>query len=156
MFRILTIFSLCLSVLFLFGCGGSSPVNSTANATSNTNTKVAEVQLDPANMPPGISANPVIVNGANNTQGTTVANSKLPKGAPTPGIPSEAELKKPFKPGATPTPGIPSPEELKKMMSGKPPAGANVNAAPPAMMKKDSNTPPMMKSNKSKGGKPQP
>lgn len=103
-------------------------------------------------MPPGISASPVISN-ANGAEGT-VANSKLPKGTPTPGIPSEAELRKPFKPGATPTPGIPSPEELKRMMKTLPP-GTDVNAPPP-MMKKNTNAPPMMKSNKPTGGKPQP
>lgn len=154
MFRNFFIFSLCIFSLFLFGCGGSSPANSNSNSNINANGKIAEVQLDPANMPAGISTNPVIVNGANNAQ-VTAANSKLPKGTPTPGIPSEAELRKPMKPGATPTPGIPSPEELKKMMSGKPPTGSNANTPPP-MMKKNSNTPPMMKSNKPLGGKPQP
>ncbi|MGB7201883.1 MAG: hypothetical protein WBD16_06400 [Pyrinomonadaceae bacterium] len=154
MFRNLIILSLCFSVTFLFGCGGSAPSNSSANAKGNSNANVAEVQLDPANMPPGISANPVIVDAANNAQGAN-ANSKLPKGTPTPGIPSEAELRKPMKPGATPTPGIPSPEELKRMMNQTRP-GSEVNAAPPSMMKKNSNTPPMMKSNKVTGGKPQP
>jgi hypothetical protein len=148
-------FSLCLSGLFLCSCGGSSPANSNTNMNTNTNgnVKMAEVPLNPANMPPGISNNPVIYDAANKAQ----SNSTQPKGTPTPGIPSEAELRKPMKPGATPTPGIPSQEELKKMMSGKPPAGANVNAPPPAMMKKDANTPPlMMKSNKVTNGKLKP
>ena len=154
MFRNLIIFSLCLFTLFLFGCGDTSSVNSTANTNTNTNVKVAEIPLDPSNMPPGIPANPVIVDGANTAQAAN-ANSKSPKGTSTPGIPSEAELRKPIKPGATPTPGIPSAEELKRMMNQTRPS-SNVNAAPPAMMKKNSNTPPMMKSTKPLGGKPQP
>lgn len=149
MLRTFYFFLLCFCVLFLFACGGNSPANSNANAGAN---KVSEIKLDPANMPPGISASPVVIAG-NNSQGTA-ANKSLPKGTPTPGIPSEAELKKSMKPGATPTPGIPSPEELKKMMGGKP--TGNVNTAPPSMMKKNSNTPPIMKNNKPMGGKPQP
>lgn len=154
MFRNLIISSLCFSVTFLFGCGGTAPSNSNANANSNANVRVAEVPLDPTNMPPGISANPVIVDAANNAQGTA-ANSKLPKGTPTPGIPSEAQLRKPMKPGATPTPGIPSAEELKRMMNQTRPS-TEVNSPPPSMMKKNSNTPPMMKSNRVTGGRPQP
>lgn len=155
MSRNFIILLLVSSISFLSACGGSgnAPGNSNANANGNSNTKVAEVQLDPANMPAGIPANPVIMNSANNSQGN-VANSTLPKGTSTPGIPSQAELRKAMKPGATPTPGIPSPEELKKMMNQtRPPS--DVNAAPPSMMKKNSNTPPMMKSNKPLGGKPQ-
>lgn len=154
MLRSLFIVSLYLFSLFLFGCGGSVPTNSNANANSNANVRAAEIKLDPANMPPGISTNPIVANGVNSQAAN--ANSTLPKGTPTPGIPSEAELRKPFKPGATPTPGIPSPEELKRMMNN-PPKGSGVNTAPPAMMKKsNSNAPPMMKSNKVTGGKPQP
>lgn len=148
MFRNLIILSLCFSALFLLGCGGAAPANSNQNTNTNGNVKIAEAPLDPANMPPGISTKPVIVDAAN-------ANSSTPKGSSTPGIPSEAELRKPAKPGATPTPGIPPPEELKKMLSGKPAAGANVNTPSPGMMKKNSNTPPMMKSTKPIGGKPQ-
>lgn len=148
------VLSLCFTLSFFFGCGGSAPANSNANGNGNSNAKVAEIQVDPANMPPGISTNPVIVDSANSTQGTA-ANSKLPKGTPTPGIPSEAELRKPMKPGATPTPGIPSPEELKRMMN-QTRSGSEVNAPPPSMMKRNSNAPPMMKSNKVTGGKPQP
>lgn len=153
MLRTIFVFLVCFSALFFTACGGTSPANS--NANSNTNTKVAEIPLDSANMPPGISGSPGTTIG-DNTQGVVANARQLPKGTPTPGIPSEAELRKPFKPGATPTPGIPSPEELKRMMNNPPP-GSSVNAQPPTMMKKNANTPPvMMKSNKQTGAKPQP
>ncbi len=141
MFRIQLISLLFVISLIALGCGGAAPANSTAN--SNTNTAI---KLDPANMPPGLSPNTAIP-AANATN--VPANVKvLPKGAtPTPGIPSEKELKKPFKPGATPTPGIPDPATIRKQM-GLPPL--NANAVPP----KGSDV-PMMKSNKKLGGRPQ-
>jgi len=138
-----------VSALLAIACGGAATSNSTANRDSNTaanSNSPAEVKLDPANMPPGLSASPI--QPAANVDGISANPAPLPKGTPTPGIPSEAELKKPFKPGATPTPGIPSEAELRKAM-GKP---ANIKTdRPPA------NAPPMMmkSTNKKLGGKPE-
>ncbi len=132
-----------VAVSSAFGCGGGAPVNSTANSVNSN----ATIKLDPANMPPGLSASPVQP-GAN-TPGIPANVSPLPKGAtPTPGIPSPAELKKPFKPGATPTPGIPDPATLRKQM-GMPPLNVNAPPAPKA------GEVPMMKSNRKLAGKPQ-
>lgn len=138
------------TVLAAVGCSGAEPTNSNANSgkTANSNgTAPVAVNIDPANMPPGLSASPI--QQPANMPGVN-SNTAQPKGGtPTPGIPSPAEMKKPFKPGATPTPGIPSPEEIRKML-GKPSANAN---APGSPMKNDV---PMMKSNKPTAGKPKP
>jgi len=136
-----------ISAMLAVACGGAATSNTAkvnSNSTTNSNSP-AEVKLDPANMPPGLSAGPL--QAAANADGISANPAPLPKGTPTPGIPSEAELKKPFKPGATPTPGIPSPAEIRKAL-GKP---ANIKTdRPPA------NAQPMMKStNKKLGGKPE-
>jgi hypothetical protein len=137
-----------ISAMLAVACGGAATSN-TAKVNSNTATNSnspAEVKLDPANMPPGLSASPM--QPAANVDGISANPAPLPKGTPTPGIPSEAELKKPFKPGATPTPGIPSEAEIRKAL-GNP---ANIKTAPPA-----ANAPPMMmkSTNKRLGGKPE-
>ncbi|HRA40917.1 MAG TPA: hypothetical protein PK108_10195 [Pyrinomonadaceae bacterium] len=135
------------STVFAVACGGSAPANNSSKANNSSNTNVANVgsgpvNVDPANMPAGISVEPVKPS-ADTTPGIPAANTAVPKGAtPTPGIPSPAELKKGIKPGVTPTPGIPSAEELKKAMSGKLP----VNAPPPP----PPGDVPMMKSTKKK------
>ncbi|CAN5493985.1 hypothetical protein BH10ACI2_BH10ACI2_13230 [soil metagenome] len=139
------VLSLVIGV-FIFACGGNTPANTAANSASNVNSN-AVIKLDPANMPPGISASPIQTVPANAVNGPANANTNSKSTSPTPGIPSPAELKKPFKPGATPTPGIPSADEIRKML-GQPPA--NVNAKPPTKM----NDVPMMKSNKPVSGKP--
>ena len=96
------------------------------NATGNSIQK-----LDPANLPPGLSGEPIKPT-AESTPGIPPPGeaNKVPKGAtPTPGIPDPATLGKPVKPGLTPTPGIPSPEEIKKMMEAQK-KQANSNARP--------------------------
>lgn len=129
------------SAVLAIGCGGSAPANSNSNKAA-ANVGTGPVNVDPANMPAGISTAPVQPS-ANTTPGIPATNVAVPKGAtPTPGIPSPEELKKGIKPGTTPTPGIPSPEELKKAMSGKLPANA-----PPPPAPGDA---PMMKSTKKK------
>lgn len=134
------------SVMFALGCGGTAPANSAVNANTNVNA-ATPVKLDPANMPPGLSGRPITPPA--NTPGIPANGAVIPKGTtPTPGIPSPAELKKPFRPGTTPTPGIPSPEEIRKAL-GKPPT--NVNTPAPSK----ENDVPMMKSTKKLGGKPQ-
>ena len=128
-----------------FACGGNVPANAGSNRSGNINSNTV-IKLDPANMPPGISASPVPIPA--NAAGFPTNANVTPKGpTSTPGIPSPAELRKPFKPGTMPTPGIPSPEEIRKML-GQPPA--NVNAKPSQKM----NEMPRIKSNKPIGGKP--
>lgn len=126
------------------GCGGNATlVSNTNNATAvNANSNGAgptAVNLDPKNMPPGLSASPIT---QPNMPGVNSGVVQPKGGTPTPGIPSPGQLKKPIKPGATPTPGIPSPEEIRRML-GRPPLGSN--ASPP--MKSDV---PMMKSTRPK------
>ena len=118
--------------IFAAACGGSSPTISTANANAN-----AAVKVDQANMPPGLSASP-IGTPANLAPGISANGNTLTKGpTPTPGIPSEKDLKKPFKPGATPTPGIPDPDAIRKAMGTKPTmVNPSTNSNSSMMMKK--------------------
>jgi hypothetical protein len=105
-------------VLFNSACQSKTAPNANANsANSLTN-------IDPKNMPPGLSGSPVPATGEA-TPGIPSANAVAPpKGAtPTPGIPADAG--KPLPKGATPTPGIPDPETLKKQMNQT----TNANAA---------------------------
>jgi len=132
----------------LVACGGSA-TNSNENGNRNTNANSNAnnfVTLDNANLPPGLSAEPITP--AANAPGIPANGAtQLPKGTtPTPGIPSPEQLKKGVKPGLTPTPGIPSPEEIKRMMANP----ANIKTAPPG------NEVPMMKSMKSTKPKPTP
>jgi len=129
------------------GCGSSGPSNtastsnSVAASNSNANSVVGkEIKLDPANLPAGLSAKPVQMS-ANMPPGISV-NAVPPASGKTPGIPSEAELKRGFKPGKMQTPGIPDQETIRKQL------GMPANA--PA-----TNSPPMMKSKRPLGGKPQ-
>lgn len=91
------------------GCGTAEPANSNSAANVSTANRIQNV--DANNLPPGLSASPVVpVNSVN------AVNSSGPGSTPTPGIPDPKTLGKPMKPGATPTPGIPDPETLKKQM----------------------------------------
>ena len=104
---------ICLSFSICLACQSETPLN------TNTNTANSVSNLDPNNMPAGLSANAIAPSG-NSTPGipdSSAANANnLPKGAtPTPGIP--ANPGKPVPKGATPTPGIPDPETLKKQMN---------------------------------------
>ncbi|MEQ1646713.1 MAG: hypothetical protein ABL959_24880, partial [Pyrinomonadaceae bacterium] len=141
----------CLATTLSFACGGAANTGNSnrganvANAPA-TNMAPVAVNLDPANLPQGLSASPI--QQAANVPGVN-SNGAVPRGAtPTPGIPDPSKINKPVKPGATPTPGIPSAEEIRKMLA-KP--GTNANASAPA---KRSDPPPMksgapmMKSNK--------
>ncbi|MBK9216371.1 MAG: hypothetical protein IPM59_12415 [Chloracidobacterium sp.] len=132
------IFFMCVVATGCVACGGGSN-----NAATNTNIAPQEIKIDPANMPPGLSTTPLPMTGTPIPGIPTNGNLVLPKGTrSTPGIPSEAELKKGLKPGAKPTPGIPSPEQIRKMLD-------QANAQPPV-----NGTPPMMKSNRKLGGNP--
>ena len=135
MFKNLMFVIMFAALTLAVSCGGSATGNS---ANVNTN---AAVKVDPANLPPGLSTVPLQPSNAS-TPGIPAVIANVPKGAtPTPGIPSEAELKKKPKPGVTPTPGIPSPEEKRKQM-GLPPKNPNASASdnpPEPMMKKNAN-----------------
>lgn len=145
MFTKLITAGLFASSIAAFGCGGSAPANSISNSNINTNSN-AFVNVDPVNLPPGLSTSPVPPSNAS-TPGIPAVIANIPKGAtPTPGIPSPEELKKPVKPGVTPTPGIPSPEELRRQM-GTPLRTSNSATSDVPMMKKNANTVPMMKKN---------
>ena len=115
-----------VSAAFSLNLACGSAAEPPANGNRNTNTFV---NVDPNNLPPGLSASP-IVPSANSTPGIPANATAVPKGAtPTPGIPDPATLNKPMKPGATPTPGIPDPATLKRQMQG---IGVNEKAPPPA------------------------
>ncbi len=119
---------LCFTLVAAAAFMACQPSANTSN-TSNSNANVA-ANLDPANLPEGLSAKP-IEPSANTTPGIPAPGeaNKLPVGAtPTPGIPDPKELNKPMKPGLTPTPGIPDPETLKRQMTQP----ANMPPPPPA------------------------
>ena len=101
----LSCLGICLTVAML-GCGSAETTNS--NQSANTN-RIQNV--DASNLPPGLSASPIIpVNSVN------AVNSVKPGSTPTPGIPDPKTIGQSPKPGATPTPGIPDPATLKKQM----------------------------------------
>lgn len=138
---------LSFSVLGL-ACGGSeTTVNTSSNSPLNANgvNINTAVKLDPANMPPGLSATP-LPPSANKTPGIPASGAPLPPSAnKTPGIPSPEEIKRGVKPGLTPTPGIPDPANIRKQLNQP-----TSNMRPPA--KSDV---PMMKSNRKLGGNTQ-
>ena len=127
MLKVFIVIAIVSLSLFFTACGSSENTNTNANA----NIGAGAVNVDPNNLPPGLSTSPVPISG-NSTPGIpdpANANNVPKGGTPTPGIPDPAEMKKPFKPGATPTPGIPSPEEIRRQMQIQ--RNVNVNVQPP-------------------------
>jgi hypothetical protein len=127
MYKTLAVIMTCLLGLLVFACA-SAPAGNSANNGAATTTN-----LDKGNLPPGLSASPLPVNGT--TPGIpdpsqVNVNMKVPGSTPTPGIPDPANVKVPK--GATPTPGIPSEAEIKKMM----------NASGKQTVRMEANTPP--------------
>ena len=120
--KFVPVISLSCSIL-LTGCGpapeaGSNMNSNISTANSNTAGNTRLQNVDPKDLPPGLSGSP-LAPVANSAPGLNPANAVngIPKGAtPTPGIPDPATLGKPAKPGATPTPGIPDPATLKQQM----------------------------------------
>jgi hypothetical protein len=110
----------CLTAAFSLACQSETASNAGANSANTVS------NIDPKNMPPGLSGSPVAPTGGA-TPGIPAANAVVPpKGAtPTPGIPADAGKSLPK--GATPTPGIPDSETLKKQMNQP----ANVSDANP-------------------------
>ena len=127
------LFSFLLTINLACSMTPSSNVNVNAVSTSNQNT--------PANLPPGLSTNPVPLT-ANSTPGipdpnTTGTNNSVRGTAPTPGIPNPKTIgKTPLPKGTTPTPGIPDAETLRKQLNNLI-KDANVVNQPP---KTDSNS----------------
>lgn len=112
-----------------FACGSTPAPNVNVDVNMPTG---KEIRLDPANMPPGLSAKPLPP--GNMPPGISVNAVNMPLGnKPIPGIPSAEQLRKGFTPGKTPIPGIPDEATIRKQM-GLP--ARNVNAPP-------SNVPPM-------------
>ena len=116
-----------LVCLLNLACQSATSPNANANA-ANTATNI-----DPKDMPPGLSTAPITPSG-NSTPGISDTNSMNanvpPKGAtPTPGIPDPKDAGKPLPKGATPTPGIPDPETLKKQANRQ---IQNTNSANPS------------------------
>lgn len=109
---------------FISACGSAQQDNSKSNSNTGNRVNVYE-NVDPANMPPGLSTKP-IEPSANSTPGIPAANTTrtVPSNvSPAEGIPSADELKKPRKPGATPTPGIPPPGKI-VLKNDPPPANS--------------------------------
>ena len=125
-----------LSVLLLLSfsvlMSACSPVDSNSNANANA-AGVGAVNVDPNNLPEGLSTKPIQPSG-NSTPGIPdpASANKIPAGTtPTPGIPDPANLRKPFRRGATPTPGIPDPETLQKQMQGNSNTGGTMRKTTP-------------------------
>jgi len=107
--KVLTYFLALSLTVGAIGCSTAETTNSNRQANTSTANRIQNV--DANNLPPGLSASPVVpVNSVN------AVNSASPGSTPTPGIPDPKTLGKPMKPGATPTPGIPDPATLKKQM----------------------------------------
>ncbi len=119
MIKVISLVLLLATTFTVFTACGTTPE---PNANVANTAGIGAVNLNAANLPPGISNNPVIFNGnmpASNTPGQ-------PGATPTPGIPDPANVNVKPKPGATPTPGIPSPDEIRRQMNRV------VNTMPPA------------------------
>jgi hypothetical protein len=131
MYKTLSVIMTCLLALIAFACAANPTANS---GNSANNTGVLTSNIDNKNMPPGLSASPLPVNGS--TPGIpdpsqVNVNMHVPGATPTPGIPDPKNANKIPK-GATPTPGIPDPATIKKMMqqNGKQTLQMETNTAP--------------------------
>src|SRR5882757_10516750 len=107
MYKTLSVITTCLLAMIAFACAGGTgnPANSANNA--------APTNLDANHLPPGLSVNPLPINGT--TPGIPEANAvniniNRPGATPIPGI-DPANVRITPNPKGTPTPGIPSPAE---------------------------------------------
>jgi hypothetical protein len=109
-------------VLFVFICAAflsgiaCQPPN---GPNANANRANGNVNIDPKNMPAGLSTGPISPS-SNTTPGIpdpANANRTGAGGTPTPGIPANNMIGKPLPKGVTPTPGIPDEATRKRMMS---------------------------------------
>jgi hypothetical protein len=110
--KVLFVF-ICAAFLSGIACQPSSAPNANANRANGN------VNIDPKNMPAGLSTSPIPPT-SNTTPGIpdpANANRSSAGGTPTPGIPDKNKIGKPLPIGATPTPGIPDETTRKRMMS---------------------------------------
>jgi hypothetical protein len=118
----------------LFFCAASLSIACQVTETVNSNR--ANSSNAQANMPPGISSNPVItINNASsgNSDPNAPKATIPPKGAtPTPGIPDPA-AKTPQPKNTPKIPGIPTEAELKKQMNTPVTDRSIMERKPPAM-----------------------
>jgi hypothetical protein len=110
MYKTLAVVITCLLALFAFACASAPSGNSTNTGTTSN--------LDPKNMPAGLNANPLPVNGT--TPG--IPDPKMvnvdinrPGATPIPGIDPKHITVTP-NPNGTPTPGIPDTANIQKQM----------------------------------------
>jgi len=132
-----------LFILFCLSIAASPACQSMQTTDTNANTgNVQTGELDPANMPPGLSTSPLPLTGEPTPGIPHPANANKVPTQDVPGIPDLT------KPGTTPVPkntppipGIPSQETLKRQMNtqltdtnvvNNPPKGeSNTNSRPP-------------------------
>jgi hypothetical protein len=121
MYKTFSVILTCLLAMIAFACAGGGAGNS-----ANTANTVTYTNLDANHMPAGLSTSPLPINGT--TPGIPAANAvninlNRPGATPIPGIdPNNIRITP--NPKGTPTPGIPSPAEIKKMLQQQ-----NSNAA---------------------------
>jgi hypothetical protein len=113
MYKTFSVILTCLLAMIAFACAGGG----TGNSANSANT-VTITNLDANHMPAGLSTSPLPINGT--TPGIPAANAvninlNRPGATPIPGI-DPGNIKIAPNPKGTPTPGIPSPAEIKKMM----------------------------------------
>lgn len=116
-----------LGVLLLTSAACDTGTPSNTNIGANNSISNATQNIDPKDLPPGLSASPSQpVNNAN------AINASTESGTSTPAIPDPKTLGKPTKPGASPTPGIPDEATIRKQMEQMRRAmNSNVNQPPP-------------------------
>jgi hypothetical protein len=120
-------------VLFVFICAAflsGIACQSSGEPNANANRVNGNVNIDPKNMPAGLSTAPISPT-SNTTPGIpnpANANRTGAGGTPTPGIPDKNMIGKPLPKGITPTPGIPDPATIKRQLNT--PSNVNMQAAP--------------------------
>ncbi len=122
MYKTFSVILTCLLAMIAFACAGGGA----GNSANSANTAVV-TNIDANHLPSGLSVNALPINGT--TPGIPEANAininlNRPGATPIPGI-DPNNIKITPNPKGTPTPGIPSAAELKqKMMQGQ-----NANSA---------------------------
>jgi len=111
------VFCLILFCIWAAGCGSYVSdvhyTNSNLNTNANRNTNGGWTKIE-------------IANNSNSNANVNVMRPSA-NATPTPGIPSAANMNRPFKPGTTPTPGIPDQETIRRQLM-TPPANISSNS----------------------------
>lgn len=119
----------CAAFLSGAACQSASAPNNANSAAGKTN---GNVNIDPNNMPAGLSTAPVTPGGTPTPGIPDPVNANrthVPGATPTPGIPPPDQLGKPLPKGATPTPGIPDSATIKRQLNST--SNVNMQAPPP-------------------------